>query len=98
MGYMDDQSPRDRSRIVWDNRGIRIHDTQGMKIYEVEMGPPGQEDRETEVERATRLYRERRQCLDCGTQVPAGSIYCKVDAPYGLWHWLAYFSAIRWRR
>lgn len=86
-----------KAAVVWDHKGLRITDTTGEVVYEMEMGPADQAG-EGDRDRADRLYRERTQCVDCGTRVDYGAIYCRLDAPYGFWHWLKYFSAVRWHR
>lgn len=88
----------DKAAVIVDQRGLRLTNTQGMLVYEVAMGAVGQANGETTQQLAARLDLERRVCVDCGAWIAAGSIFCTVDAPYGFWHWLSYFSAIRWKR
>jgi hypothetical protein len=84
---------------IWLSRDrIEVTNSEGLSVYEVEMGAALAANSETDESRRARLYRERTQCVDCGTRIPYGAIYCSVDAPYGFWHWLKYFSAIRWHR
>lgn len=39
-------------------------------------------------------YAGQKFCIECGGAIPKGALYCQVDAPYGLMHWIRYFSPL----
>lgn len=69
-------------------QGVSLTDTMGHISWELPVTPEvfQEEDRETY------WAREMTTCRECGELIPWGQLYCREDAPYGLAHWLKYYS------
>lgn len=73
--------------------GYIIRGEGGTIVQEIRY-PTCQELAETQATGSGEAYAGQKFCLECGGPVPTGALYCREDAPYGLMHWLWYFSPI----
>lgn len=83
----------DQACILIQPEGVTVYDTQGLELWRmvVPIDPM-----ETERQRAAREVWESYHCTDCGERVARGAMFCDVCKPYGFWHWLKYYSVLKW--